>query len=206
MSFPVPNSLVVVSQPVRRSVRRLRWFKASFRDQLKAISADTGVVYSINESALTACFVDWLRMFDAQRPATLSARRAYVGFAAGLMLQSLIRHKPLAVERLPGQTDLSNPAFFWPEGYMYVAYCLNIRTAVLEQDFDEFKHVAPELKQIRVWWSFKENSDEDASLAIAFLDLFSGEEPNWQMPSLFNESQVQLVAPKFYEQRKLTDG
>ena len=35
---------------------------------------------------------------------------------------------------------------------------------------------------LRTWWSYRENVGEDPALAIAFLDMFIGSEPNWVMP------------------------
>ena len=35
---------------------------------------------------------------------------------------------------------------------------------------------------LRIWWSYRENAGEDPSQAIAFLDLFTGTEPNWWTP------------------------
>ena len=178
MSFPLLRAVETSGQPVRRAVRRLRWFKSSFAQQIDAVSQATKITFRTNEPALTACFVEWLRAFEGQKPRAPSARQAYVGFAAGLMLRSLIRHKPVAAVDIPATDNPANPAFFWPEGYAYVSYCLNIHYAILEQDFDEHLDTAPALSDIRVWWSFKENCREDDALAIAFLELFSGHDPN----------------------------
>lgn len=191
------------ARPVRKSVRRLRWFRASFAEQTDKIAGETGVVYALDDQRLTAAFLDWLRAFEAQKPGAPDDRRAYVGFAAGLMLRTLLRHKPLTVTSIPEGADATNPAYFWPEGYVYVAYCLNVRSAVLEQDFHEGRRLAPALGEIRTWWSFRENVAEDPSLGIAFLDLFAGEEPDWVMPEAFHPRGVGLIAPRFYERRAI---
>ena len=187
MALPVPDVLSDIDRPIGRAVRRLRWFKASFVQQVEVISQATGVRYRIREDRLVQAFVTWVRAFEAQKPTTPKARRAYVGFAAGLMLRQLIRDNPLEIVSMPANVDPSNAAYYWPEGYVYVAYCLNVRAAVLAQDFDETTELTPKLTDIRTWWSFKENVAEDPSLAIAFLDLFSGGDPDWLSPSLFNE-------------------
>jgi hypothetical protein len=171
--------------PVRRAVRRLRWFKRAFHDQVQAIGAASGVRYAVDDARLGQVFVAWLRDFEAQKPSGADARRAYVNFASGLMLRHLIGANPLSARGIPVGSDASNPAFYWPEGYVYVAFCLNVRAAVLEQDFDETLALAPDLADIRAWWSFRENVEADPTLAIAFLDLFSGAEPNWGAPGLF---------------------
>ncbi len=188
--------------PIRRSIRRLRWFMAAFEEQVRRVAADTGNTFTIDQTELTGAFVDWLRAFEAQKPTAADDRLPYVGFAAGLMLKALVRRKPL---RLTGTaatsgTDLTNPAFFWPEGYVYVAFCLNIRALVLEQEFDERQAVVPALGELRTWWSFKENVEKDPGLAVAFLDLFAGEEPQWTMPDVFAPRRSRAIAARFYRE------
>lgn len=190
-------------RPIRRSVRRLRWFRASFAEQVAKISGETGVVYAIEDQKLAAAFLDWLRAFDAQKAGAAVDRRAFVGFSAGLMLRMLLKHKPLTVQARPEGADLSNPAYFWPEGYVFVAYCLNIRSAVLEQDFHEDRRIAPALGEIRAWWTFRENVAQDPGLGIAFLDLFAGDVPDWETPEVFHARNLTLGAPKFYERKSL---
>lgn len=176
--------------PVRKAVQRLRWFHRSFHDQVGQCARSTGVVFSIDDKRLTAGFIEWPRAFDAQKPDSPGSRRAYVGYAVGLMLRTMIRHNPLTATQLPDGFDADDPAYFWPEGYVYVTFCLNIRAAVLEQDFHEDQRLAPGLTDLRSWWSFRENIKDDSSLAIAFLDLFAGEVPNWTMSAVFQSTQV----------------
>lgn len=195
------------SLPVRKSVRRLRWFIAAFEHQVAEIAAETGNAFEIDRKALPATFVEWLRAFEAQKPHNDTDRLPYVSFAAGLMLRALLRHKPLRATAMPTGCDRSNPAYYWPEGYVYVAFCLNVRAMVLEQDFHEKQSLVPALSEARTWWSFRENVEDDPNLAIAFLDLFAGEEPNWQMPDKFQPGKVRLIAPRFYRQvEKGTSG
>ena len=188
------------SLPVRKSVRRLRWFIAAFEHQVEAIAAETGNTFEIDRKLLPATFVEWLRAFEAQKPQSDTDRLPYVSFAAGLMLRTFVRHKPLRVTAMPTGCDRSNPAYYWPEGYVYVAFCLNVRALVLEQDFHEKQALVPALSEARTWWSFRENVAEDANLAIAFLDLFAGEEPNWSMPDKFQPGAVRALASRFYRQ------
>lgn len=199
----MPPPLAQARQPLRKSIRRLRWFKTSFRDQVHRTSGETGVHFDINEQRLTTTFLTWLKAFEAQKPQADADRHAYVGFAAGLMLRELIAHKPLAARENPPGADPTNPAYFWPEGYVYVAYCLTIRSAVLEQDFNENQREAPELGQIRTWWSFKENALADPSMGIAFLDLFAGETPDWSMPNLFRGGDQRTTALQFYDRKTI---
>lgn len=189
---------VETGTPIRKSVRRLRWFINAFEEQVRRTSAETGNTFHVDEPALSAVFVDWLRAFEAQKPAEAGDRVPYVGFAAGLMLRTLIRRGPVGVVTRPPGCDETNPAYFWPEGYLYVAFCLNVRGLVLEHDFHEKQQVVPQLSESRTWWSFKENVERDPSLAIAFLDLFAGDEPHWSMPEIFRPGATKRIAAKFY--------
>lgn len=179
--------------PIRKSVRRMRWFIASFKAETARISARTGVEYAIDDKALAQVFLTWIRAFEAQKPLSDHDRKRYVGFAAGLMLQVLSQFKPLKTVTMPSDADKSDPAYFWPEGYVYVAYCIGIRAAVLEQDYGEKQHTAPEMSEIRTWWSFRENVNEDSALAVAFLDLFAGGHPDWQMPGVFQAHNGEMI-------------
>ena len=197
MPAPALHALGDADRPVSKAIRRLRWFVRSFREQVAQSAAATGVQFAIDDARTTAVFIDWLRAFEAQKPADPQDRRAYVGFAAGLMLRALIEQNPLSVIAKPVVTDAENPAYFWPEGYVYVAFCLNTRAAVLAQDFHEDQRLAPELTELRSWWSFRENVSDDPSLSIAFLDLFAGEDPDWTMSDVFRPSETGQIVARF---------
>ena len=197
MPAPALHALGAADRPVSKAIRRLRWFARSFREQVAQSAAATGVKFAIDDARTTAVFIDWLRAFEAQKPANPQDRRAYVGFAAGLMLRALIQQNPLSVIAKPAVADAENPAYFWPEGYVYVAFCLNTRAAVLAQDFHEDQRLAPELTELRSWWSFRENVSDDPSLSIAFLDLFAGEDPDWTMSDVFRPSETGQIVARF---------
>lgn len=168
------------------AVRRLRWFASSFRSEVARLSAETGVEFHIDEARIARAFVGWLRAFKAQRPPAGSDLRAFSCFAAGLMLQQLIRHEPLTVTAISPQADAAHPARFWPEGYAYVDYCLGVCAAVLKQEFGTSMTRPPDFLDLRLWWSFRENVREDPGLAVGFFELFCGMQPNWTMPTVFS--------------------
>ena len=170
---------------IRKSAQRLRWFFRSFEDEVAALSSGTGIIFSIDQTRLAAVFVDWLAAFNAQKPDELEQRPAYVGFAAGLMLRALITKNPLRVIGARASADAKDPVHVWPEGYLYVAYCLKVRGMVIEQDFQGRQQVSARLGDLRIWQSFKENVETDPASALAFLDLFADEEPDWATPDLF---------------------
>lgn len=178
-----------VPLPLRRALQRFRWFTASFTTEMAAQSAATGIVFETSEHAMARVFLDWRRGFTAQNPQDPSERERFIGFAAGLMLRSMIRHAPITSPSAHGKNDLSAPQDFWPEGHAYVSYCLSMRAAILAEERGETATVAPERPperdDIRTWQSFRENVTEDPSLAVPFLDLFAGETPNWAARDVF---------------------
>lgn len=194
----MPSEALSTGQPVRKSAQRLRWFVGAFEAQVEKTSSETGNRFSVDRMALADVFTNWIKAFEAQKPVRREDKTAYVGFAAGLMLKALIRGKPVAVLSRPDPADETNPAYFWPEGYLYVAFCLNVRGLVLENDFHSAQNISPVLSEVRTWWSFRENVSEDPSLAIAFLDLFAGDEPEWTMPELFRSERSAEIAGRFY--------
>jgi len=185
--------------PLRKSAQRLRWFLGAFEEQVSRTEDETGNRYDVDRATLAEVFAEWLSAFQAQKPERVEDKSAYVGFAAGLMLRTLVRRKPAQVSSTPSKADPNNPAFVWPEGYLYVAFCLNVRGLVMAQDFQGEQHLSDALGDSRTWWSFKENVAEDPGLAIAFLDLFAGEDPNWEMPEMFRTGEAARLAGRFYQ-------
>lgn len=184
-------------KPVRKRAQRLRWFIEVFEKQIAETTDETGNAYDLDRARLAQVFSEWLDAFNAQKPDTPEDQRAYVGFAAGLMLRALLRHKPVSGQA--GEAaDPSNPASFWPEGYLYVAFCLNVRGMVIEMDFEGEQSLSSELDDLRTWWSFKENVSEDPSLAIAFLDLFAGDTPEWSTPDIFQSAGVDQISGRVF--------
>ena len=172
--------------PLRRSARRLRWFKETFSRQTALLSEQTGVTFEVDDKVLRRAFLSWLAAFEEQLPTEEREKPDYVNFAAGLMLRELIRAEPVKATVMPPDADESTPAHFWPEGYLYVALCLNIRAAILAQDFDFENDLLPGMDDLHSWWSFKENMSEDINLAIGFFDHFAGVKPSWLIPSVFH--------------------
>jgi len=197
---------ITTAQPFHRSAQRLRWFMSEIENQIEKISAETGNEFAADKVILAEVFAEWIKAFEAQKPTRQEDKAAYVGFAAGLMLRALLRRKPITATKKPAHADDTNPAYFWPEGYLYVAFCLNVRGLVLENDFSSAQDISPKLNETRTWWSFRENVAEDPSLAIAFLDLFAGDEPEWSMPELFRTGRANEIANQFFAKVAIPSG
>jgi hypothetical protein len=185
MSDHIDINLPETTEPLRDAIRRLRWFRQALQRQLEDLHAETGLSFAVDDRLLAQVFVNWLREVDAQKPRDAAARRAYFDFVSGLMLRDLLRSMPLKVEFLPQGADASRPEYFWPEGFALTLFCLNIRAAVIEQEFNAETTLAPDFFSLRQWWSFRENVSQDAAAAMGFFDVFAGNHPDWQMPDSF---------------------
>ena len=183
--------------PVRKSARRLRWFKRALYRQVEALSEQSGIAYLVNDAEVRALFLRWLEAFEAQKPASLEDRADFVNFASGLMLRELLRANAVTSLSLPEGADRSKPVYYWPEGYLYVMLCLTIRAAIFQQDFAVENAISSANREdLRTWWSFKENMEtEDLNLAIGFLELFAGVTPDWNRPNRFSAGSAEPEQP-----------
>lgn len=186
--------------PVGKSTQRLRWFVNAFEAQVAQTSADTGNEYQIDHDRLPAIFVSWLSAFNAQKPAETEDRPAYVSFAAGLMLKELIDKNPLKLVSMPEDANADKPAYFWPEGFAYLAFCLNVRGLVLEKDYHVAQEFSKDFEDARTWWSFRENVEANPALAIAFLDFFANGQPQWSVPGLFQSTDMRKISPIVFDE------
>ena len=178
---------------VRHRVRRLTWFQESFRQEAAILGERHGLRFSIHERALVSAFFGWVRAFDRERAASSRNRRDFAVFAGGLMLYELLSAGPARARAL--QTPpvsippdpLAGICSFWPEGYLYTAYCLTLVRAVHEQDFGGMDPPNANELDLRIWESFRENFREQPYLAVPFFDVFMGVEPNWSITGTFLE-------------------
>lgn len=173
---------------LRHRLRRLRWFRATFRASAKAVTATYGLRFEIDEAKLTKVFLDWIEMVEAQKGLARIDRADFIVFAAGLVLRELIRQHPARVVGEDARTDAAcDPALmeiarFWPEGFLYTNYCVSAIAAVCEQEFGRLPTLDSCVDDLRTWWSYRENATEMPAYAVAFLDRFLGAEPNWVLP------------------------
>ena len=166
---------------LRHQVRRLRWFKKSFRRDASLI-LHHAVELAIEDRRLTEVFLNWIEAFNRQKINASLDRRDFTLFAAGLLLREFIKTRPVSARSRQATQAEASIVSFWPEGFLYTNYCLNVLSAVVQQEFGESLSLSEGADDLRVWWSYRENAEEDPSMAIAFLDKFLGEEPNWRVP------------------------
>ncbi len=173
-------------QPARKALRRLRWFKESFYNQINIVSVDNNASFKTDNTRLAECFICWLKEFELKKPNDPALELEFIRHASGMMLKQLLIQKPVEALHTPDRKDRSEAFTFWPEGYLYVSYCLNVRKLVMDKDFDESINLDDKIDQIGTWWSFKENVEtERVDYAIPFLDIFAGDEPRFEAPGEF---------------------
>ncbi|WP_416354959.1 hypothetical protein ACLNGM_11100 [Aureimonas phyllosphaerae] len=174
-------------QSLRRSIRRLGDFSRTVDIALGQFNVRYGVHMTLAQRSLTRAFLEWMRQFDAQRSLADRDRRDFSHFAAGILLSSLIRNRPVTGGAArPKGGDLARPeealVAFWPEGVFYFEFCITVLDKVLAEQDLEGIHLSSQALELRSWASFRENVASDPDLAIPFLDLFLGGDPNWDFP------------------------
>jgi hypothetical protein len=176
---------------LRHRLRRLRWFRMTFRSHARLVEATYGIRYSIDDARLTRAFLDGVETMEKRKDFARIDRADFIVYAAGLVLRELVRHEPAraldrASEAMPLTLDAAagtaDIVAFWPEGFLYTNFCLSAVAAVHEQEFGETPTLDKCADNLRTWWSYRENASEMPAYAVAFLDRFLGGEPNWLLP------------------------
>lgn len=179
------EALPPTNEPLRIAVRRMRWFKQAFQKFVEATGRDLGCSFEVDDVKLAAAFMRWLDAIESQRPSDTTERKAFFEFAAALMLRELIADLPIVAAGPPTRPDANSAAAFWPEGFCCTLFCLSVHAAAKEQEFRDHTTIDPVIDDLRHWWSFKENTLQDASFSSGFLQLLLGHQPNWMMPDVF---------------------
>jgi len=173
---------------LRHRLRRLRWFRVTFRSHARLIASTYGLHFEIDDLRLTRAFLDWVEAIEAKKAYAKVDRADFVIFAAGLVLRELIRREPAKVTARglhPAtgvDAEMAEIVEFWPEGFLYTNFCVSAISAVYEQEFNESPAIDKCADDLRTWWSYRENAAEMPSYTVAFLDRFLGAEPNWLLP------------------------
>jgi hypothetical protein len=184
------------TQDLAHRLRRLSFFDEHFRGHIEVLADRLGLVISVDRVLLTRAFLAWGEDFTRQRTAATIDRRDYTVFTAGMLLTRLIEMQPVVVQAPALQSGTPTEAgtevpdkireiiAFWPEGFLYTSYCMNVLQVVVEQETKQEMPMSAVAQDLRSWWSFRENVREDRWSAIGFFDLFVGAEPNWLSPQI----------------------
>jgi hypothetical protein len=173
---------------VSRQVRHLKWFRGSFHRCADLMTSHWGTSFDIKEPRLASAFLNWAEQFEQQRSYARLEPRDFAVFASGLLLQELLREAPAEVRATSGRKSFAPVqrfnavADFWPGGFLATSYCISVLNAVAAQDFQDPFALTPAAEDLRTWRSFRENIRENPSCAVGFLDLFVGNDPNWEQP------------------------
>lgn len=174
---------------LRHRLRRLRWFRLTFRSHARLVASTYGLRFEIDDAKLTRAFLDWVETMEKKKGFARVDRADFVIFAAGLVLRELIRQEPATVVERglkppPAGTDteMADIVEFWPEGFLYTNFCVSAISAIYEQEFGETPAIDKCADDLRTWWSYRENVSEMPAYAVAFLDRFLGAKPNWLLP------------------------
>ncbi len=174
---------------LRSSIRRLGMFLRTMDFACRRFNARYDLDLAISRRDLTRAFFEWVREFSRQRDLADRDRRDFSHFAAGLLLRSLIRHRPVTNARSGRRADAPATGAerdivdFWPEGVFYFEFCITVLDKVLAEQALDGIDVAPDALELRTWQSFRENVAADPNVAIPFLDLLLGNAPEWDLPA-----------------------
>jgi hypothetical protein len=189
MLTPLKSEILKVDD-LSHEARRFRTILWSFERNMDLLFKDTGLTAEVDHAALAEAFSRWRLAFDNSKYLASTDRRDFVIYAAGLMLKELIVASPLkAVEGkeqglsvLPIEID--HRLKRWPEGYAYTSFCLSVAAAILKEMGDAEPVLAAKTDDPRFWDSFRENTLESPTMAVAFFDLVCGQDPNWEAPDV----------------------
>jgi hypothetical protein len=172
------------------AARRFRTVLQMFETNLDLLFKNSSLSPVVDHAALATAFSNWRQRFDQTKYLADTNRHDFVIFAAGLMLKELVAAAPLKTQPRPeGEGALVSASTDegmarWPEGYAYTSFCLSVAGAILrEMGETEPDHGGPS-DDPAFWDTFKENTLESPSSAIAFFDLVCGNEPNWDAPDV----------------------
>ena len=173
------------NEPLRIAARRLRWFRAAFARVVGRVGEELGCAFEIDGSKLTQIFIRWLEALDRQRPVPKEERAAFLEFASSLAFRELISDLPIRTGGSPVRAKREMPGGFWPEAYACMIFCLTVHSATLEQEYHVATIIDPQVGDLRSWWSFRENAQEDHSFSAGFFQKLLCHEPNWFVPEQF---------------------
>lgn len=170
-------------------VRRLQFFTQHLSHGISSIGKDETLAARFDQKKAAHVFLEWVQHVNQQKAYAEVNRRDYIAFSAGTLLtQMLVQHAIRVTPQLSPSSieiqQLDEIIAFWPEGFIGVSYCLTVLDAIFHQEGMEPLKLQSSAYDLKAWWSFKENFNENPWIAVAFLDHFIGQRPNWNNPSM----------------------
>ncbi|MFK7854556.1 MAG: hypothetical protein AB8B79_10600 [Granulosicoccus sp.] len=182
------------------NIRNLDWFVNTFESYSRSMETHIGRRFEIDEEALRLTYFDWIEQFDSD-PIKQYAKDDYwdcVDYIAALGLTGLIQKNPLSLSsdefvgdqldpdklvrlfglKLQHVDDIPDIIEFWPEGFVYVCFCITFINNLELQKTGKTRRLNDEAFDLRrFWWTFKENVQEDDAAVVHFFDRIMGNDP-----------------------------
>lgn len=158
------------------SIKRWSWCREALPVLMQQLLATerVGSPPVADAAALARAFWSWAGSLDAHAALEPLDPVDCAHFQAGMLLAQLLQERPLRwqpAERSEEVRVMSDTALT-----LLAAWLQAIGAA-------PFRDATHELSGAR-WSSYVENVTEDASVAVAYLDLFTGREPVWNYPTM----------------------
>ena len=182
------------------SIRNLDWFVDTFESYARSMETHIGRRFDINDESLRQTYFDWIEQFesDAIKQYANDDYWDCVDYTAALGLTGLIRQNPLSLSsdefvsdqldpeklvrlfglKLRKVDDIPSIIEFWPEGFVYVCFCITFINNLEQQKTGKTRRLNDDAFDLkRFWWTFKENVKEDETAVVHFFDRIMGNEP-----------------------------
>jgi len=174
------------------NVRSLNWFLDAFTKFYKSMEPQIGHGFSLDREKLRLLYFDWIELFESDSVRQYSEQDYWdcVDYVAGMGLTGLIAKNPLIktdkqfvpvrasnkelAERfglkLEYTDEISEIIDFWPEGFIYVCFCVWFINSLKRHKTGTAKQLNDQAFHKSFWWSFRENAVDDTDTVMYFFD------------------------------------
>lgn len=187
MPRPANSTMPQSTPPTQRTLQATQhWhgFQPQVADALRHTPSALPAGAQVDRDALAQAFWAWVQLLEHDASYEALDPLDFAHFAAGQLLYCLLTARPLK----------------WPdhERVLEIQALVHTAHALLGTWRDALGAPAlpapPPASQTALWASVLENLREDSSLAVAYLDEFTGGEPVWRFPQLISERPAMLAA------------
>lgn len=161
------------------SLKRWTWFGENLPALIRHLAGagPSGDLPAVDRAALSRAFWSWAATLDAYADLEALDPVDCAHFQSGMLLAQLLQERPLRLQHLDRDTETR----------LMTDTVLTVLAVWLQAiGAPPCSDGTPDLSAAR-WSSYVENVNEDASVAVAYLDLFTGREPVWNYPTMPNE-------------------
>lgn len=154
------------------------WFRTAATQCLERIGREQGLQIQVDGADLGAAFFRWCSMLEGGRVRGHAQNnpRAHASFAAGALLECLLRAVPFQAELLGGARARPrhlHALLNWPAGLVATSLALTYLDAELR--FLGQPPLQPDYDSLQKHWnSLRENAVDDPESVRMFFDLFCG--------------------------------